>query len=194
MGMKAVQLILIADSTADGPALTNTTTGASIIEPNARQLIPGGFLGRIGQKLRLEAAGRISTVVTTPGTITFEFRLGPTANIIAATSPAFALNIVAKTNVTWRLVWDMEVRAVGITTSANLIHTGEWISEANVGAPLPAAGGATVGMIPASAPAVGTGFDCTVSNTSDFQADWSVANAANSIQCHTYALWALNMN
>ena len=54
--------------------------------------------------------------------------------------------------------------------------------------------GVTVGMLVASAPAVGTGFDQTVNNTSDLQAKWSIANAANSITVHTYALWALNMN
>jgi len=192
--MKLLQQVLIADSTADGAALVNTTTGASIIEPQARQLVPGGFLGRIGQKLILDAYGRISTVVTTPGTLTFEFRLGPTANIIAATSPAFALNTVAKTNVSWHLHWEMEVRAIGISTSANMIHQGYWASEAVVGAPVPGTGGSGILLIPASAPAVGTGFDMSVNNVADLQADWSVANAANSIQCHMYRLLALNMN
>lgn len=193
MGMEVWRPLLIAGSTADGTALTNTTTGASIIEPQARQLIPGGLLGRIGAKLRLEAEGRISTVVTTPGTLTFEFRMGPTSNIIAATTTAFPLNIVAKTNITWRLVWDLELRTVGISTSATLLHTAQWITEAYIGANTMATNGCGVAISPSSAPAVGTGWDSTVGNVADLQADWSVANAANSIQCHMYRLWALNV-
>lgn len=193
MGMKYIQEIMVADSTADGPALTNTTTGASIIEPQARQIIPGGELDRIGYKLELKAWGRVSTVVTTPGTLTFEFRLGPTSNIIVATSPAFALNVVAKTNVSWHLFWTMEMRSIGISTSATMLHQGYWMSEAVIGSPVPGTGGIGTHMIPASAPAAGTGFDMSVNNVADLQADWSIANAANSIQCHMYQLRAIKV-
>jgi hypothetical protein len=153
--------------------------------------IPANYLDKIGKRLRVEASGRISTVVTSPGTLTFEFRLGPTSNIIVATSPAFALNAVAKTNVTWRLYWDFVLRAIGASTSANLMHTGEWVSEAVIGSPLPTVGGAGSLLIPGSAPAVGTGFDSTVANVADLQAKWGTQNAANSIQLHTFDLWEL---
>lgn len=182
---------LLATAQTDGTALTNTTTGASIIPAAAKYRIPGNapLVSQVGRRMRITAGGRISTVVTTPGTLTFEFRLGPTANIIAATSPAFALNVVAKVNVTWRLEWDFVLRAVGAT--ANLMHMGAWMSEAVIGAPAASAGGAPALLIPASAPAVGTNFDSTVENVSDLQAKWSVANAANSIQVHQYDLWDL---
>jgi hypothetical protein len=137
----------------------------------------------------VEASGRISTVVTTPGTLTFTWRLG--GNLVAS-SPAFALNIVAKTNVTWWLRWAMTVRAVGTGTTANCMHTGFWASEAVIGSPLPTVGGSGVLLIPASAPAVGAGFDSTISNISDLFAAWSVANAANSIQVHQYRVMSPN--
>jgi hypothetical protein len=182
----------LVSSQADGTALSNTTTATSILSGQSKLLIPGGFLQNIGQELIVEASGRISTVVTTPGTLTFAFRLGPTANIAVATSPAFALNIVAKTNVTWWLRWALTVRALGTGTAANLMHTGFWASEGVIGSPVPGTGGSGLLLIPASAPAVGTGFDSTIDNLSDLFATWSVANAANSIQVHQYRLCSQN--
>lgn len=179
-------------SDVDGTALTNTTTGASIIPSLARWTMPPQWADFDGKMLHVQAAGRISTVVTTPGTMTFEIRLGPTSNIIACTSPAFALNTVAKTNVSWYLDWLLTIRARGSSTSANIMHQGTWTSEAVIASPLPAAGSSGTLLIPASAPAVGTGWDSTVSNILDLQADWSVANAANSIQCHMFKLVSLN--
>lgn len=190
--MPAGYVALLGAAQGDGTALTNTTTGASIIHPTGKVRIPGNYAGwKVGNRFKVTASGRISTVVTTPGTLTLEIRLGPTSNIIACTSPAFALNTVAKTNVTWLLEWHMRVATVGSGTAATLLHTGFWTSEAVIGSPLPSAGGAGTHMIPASAPAAGTGFDSTVENVFDLQADWSVANAANSILAHTCDLWDL---
>ncbi len=177
---------------SDGAALTNTITGASILPAAAKYTVGANTLQNIGQMLRLTAAGRVSTVVTTPGTLTFEFRLGPTSNIIAATGPAFALNTVAKVNVTWYLEWLFTLRSIGGATSATLMHSGIWTSEAVIGAPVPSAGGSSSLMIPASAPAVGTGFDSTVANVADLQAKWSIASVSNSIQLHQYSLESIN--
>lgn len=182
----------LVSAQSDGTALTNTTTATSILPSAARILLPGSFLSWIGQELIIEASGRISTVVTTPGTLTFTVRIGPTAAIACAVSPAFALNIVAKTNVTWNLKWALTLRSVGVTTAATFMHTGFWISEAVIGSPLPTVGGSGILSIPASAPAVGTGFDSTVNNILDLFATWSVANAANSIQLHQYRLFSPN--
>lgn len=190
--MPAGYAALLGAAQGDGTALTNTLTGASIIHPTGKVRIPGNSeIWKVGRRLRVTASGRISTVVTTPGTLTFEIRFGPTSNIIACTSPAFALNTTAKTNVTWVLEWDMRVTAVGASTSTTLLHTGVWTSEAVIGSPVPGTGGSGCLLIPASAPAVGTGFDSTVENVFDLQADWSVANASNSVLAHTCELWDL---
>jgi hypothetical protein len=142
--------------------------------------------------LRVRAAGRVSNIVTTPGTLTLRFKMGPTATIAAASSPAFPLNTTAKTNVTWILDWAFVVRSAGGGTAATLMHTGQWQSESYVGSPAASAGGPGTGMIPASAPAVGTGFDSTISNLVDLTAQWSVSNAGNSIQLHMYTLESMN--
>lgn len=182
----------LIEAQSDGTAHANSTTGASILPAAAKYTVPANFLDRPGKQLLIKAHGRISNIVTTPGTLTLEFRLGPTSNIIAATSPAFALNVVAKTNVSWYLEWLLTLRAIGGGTSANFMHQGYFMSESVIGSPAPSAGGVGVHMIPASAPAVGTGFDSTVANVADLQADWSVADAGNSIQLHGFSLISPN--
>jgi hypothetical protein len=179
----------LVEAQIDGAAHANTTTGASLLPAAARLKIPGGFLDKVGMQLKLIAAGRISTVVTTPGTYTFEFRLGPTSNIIVANGGAMTLSTTAKTNVAWYLEWILTLRAIGGSTSANFMHQGIWTSEA-AGATTVAGEAKTI-MLPQSAPAVGTGFDSTVDNIADLQGDWSVANAANTLTLHQYSLHAL---
>ena len=174
----------------DGTVLTNSTVATSIIPAAARFTLPNNFF-YIGKVTRFRAMGRISTVVTTPGTLTFSLRFGA-GPVIVATSDALALNIVAKTNVAWDLEWITTCRAIGGSTSANLMHNGRFMSEAVVGSPLVSVGG--VGTLPlvAAAPAVGTGFDSTAAQVVDLFATWSVANAANSITTHQFFFEDLN--
>ena len=174
----------------DGTALTNSTTATSILPPAAIFTLPNNFF-YIGKMIRIRAMGRISTVVTTPGTLTFSVRLGA-GPVIAATSDALALNVVAKTNVAWDLEWILTARAIGGSTSANLMHNGRFTSEAVIGSPLGSVGGAGTLALVNSAPAVGTGFDSTAAQKVDFFATWSVASASNSITLHQFALEDMN--
>jgi hypothetical protein len=183
---------LLVSQQADGTALNTSTTETSILSGQAKYTVPANFLSDVGQTLRIRAMGRISNIVTSPGTLTLRVKMGPTSTIIAATSGALALNIVAKTNVTWILDWDLTVRSVGSSTAATFMHSGSWQSESVIGSPAAGAGGASAHIIPASAPAVGTGFDSTVANVLDLTAQWSTSNAANSIQVHSFKLESLN--
>lgn len=170
----------------DGTALTNTTTATSILPAAARFNFPSNYL-KVGDHFKIFAAGRISTVVTTPGNITFDVRLG--ASTVIFNGGATALNVVAQTNSTWNLDVDLIVRAIGASTSATILGTGKWTSRASLNAP---AVGTTTGvgvvLLPDTAPVVGTGFDSTASNFIDLFATFSVANAANSITLHQYEL------
>jgi hypothetical protein len=188
MSMQTWQSVLISAQT-DGAALNTSTTETSILPGQAKLVLPANYLTYGGQALRIRAMGRISNIVTTPGTLTLRVKFG---SIAVASSPAFALNTTAKTNVTWILDWDLTLRSVGAGTSATFMHSGQWQSESVIGSPAAGAGGASSHIIPASAPAVGTGFDSTVSNIIDLTAQWSVSNAANSIQLHSYKLESLN--
>lgn len=181
----------LAEAQSDGAPLTASTTPTSLLPTQARATLPPGFFRNPGKALRITASGRVSNVVTTPGTLTLDVRMGPTANIIVFTGGAMALNVVAKTNVTWWLELILTCRQVGGGTSANLMGTGKWTSESVVGSPLPSAGGSGVLLLPSSAPAVGTGFDSTVAMVVDLFGTWSINNA-NSIQVHEYLLESLN--
>jgi hypothetical protein len=171
----------------DGPALSASTTPTSLLLGAAKKVLDPGFFEFIGQKIELIAQGRISTV-TTPGTLTLDFRLGA---VIVANGGAMTLNATAKTNVAWWLHWILTCRAIGNSTIANLMHQAWFTSEAVVGSPVPSAGGSGTLLLPASAPAVGTGFDSSAAQTADLFGTWSINNA-NSIQVHQYDLRSLN--
>lgn len=175
---------------ADGTAITNSTVQASIIPAENKWIFPAGWLqDQKVKKLKIKAFGRISNVVTTPGTLLFEVRMGPTSNIAVFAPAAFNLNTTAKTNVLWQLEIDMWLRTMGAGTAAAFMSAGSFTSESVVGA---AAGVAAEVKLPASAPAVGTGFDSSVANVFDLQAKFSVNTATTSIQTHGFELWSEN--
>ena len=180
---------MLAWDTSDGTAVSNTTTPTSILSGTEKPQMQPNYLNFVGAALRGEVFGRISTVVTTPGTLTLDIRFG---SVIVFTSPAFALNTTAKTNVSFLWEFDLSTRTIGTGTSATMFGHGRFSSEAVVGSPVPGTGGSGILLAPASAPAVGTGFDSTSAQTVDCFATWSIANASNSIQKHKYRLWSLN--
>jgi hypothetical protein len=177
----------------DGTALTNSTTPTSILPPAARLVLPTNFFF-IGKRLRIEARGRISTVVTTPGTLTLDVRLGSIATpIVVFNGGAMNLNTTAQTNASWELEATLTCRAIGNGTVANLMGVGSFASRALIGSPAVAAGSPGIAILPDTAPAVGTGFNSAdVTNVVDLFATWSIANASNSIQVHDYAVTDLN--
>jgi hypothetical protein len=193
MSLQTWQETLIASS-VDGAAVGNTTTPTSILggtgtgASQAKLTLPANFW-YVGRMMKLSAHGRVSNIVTTPGTLTIDIRFGA---VIVANGGAMSLNVVAKTNVPWILEWIMTCRAIGSGTTTNLMHQGSWTSESVIGSPLPTAGGAGTHLLPNAAPAVGTGFDSTASQTIDLFATWSVANAGNTITLHQYKVEALN--
>jgi hypothetical protein len=178
----------LINSAVDGPALSATTTQASIIPPESKLTLPGGFFSE-GTCLKMTAQGRVSNVVTTPGTLLFQVLFGATA-VFNNAAAAMNLNVVAKTNVTWWLEILLTCRAIG--ASGNLMGIGQWTSESVVGSPAASAGGSGTLFIPPSAPAVGSNFDTTVAQTVDLQAKFSVATAGTSLQVHEYKVEAMN--
>lgn len=176
---------LLAEAQGDGAALVSSTSETSLLPGAAKVTLQANFFDRIGKIIRMRAAGRISTVVTTPGTFTFRAKLG---SIAVFNSGAINLNTVAQTNGSWELIIEMVVRALGNSTNANLLGTGRWSSRAIVGAAAAAAGGVGEIILPDTAPAVGSGFDSTVDQVVDLTGQWSVSNAANSILLHQFAL------
>lgn len=174
---------VIASAYTDGPTLT-AAAAASALPTYVPTTIPAGYF-QIGRVLRLTASGRISCVVTTPGTARFDVRLGA---ITVFDTLAIPLNIVAKTNVSWYLEVLLTCRSVGTGTSATLFGSGYFLSEANINTAVPSTGPGPGGqLVPYNtAPVVGTGFDSTVANAFDFRFTQTVATG--SMTLHQFLL------
>lgn len=173
-------------SSASGTQILNSATQASIIPTNNKIVLGAGNLSDPGKTLKITAQGQVSCVVTTPGTLLFQVLFGA----IGVFSPAaFNLNIVAKTNVTWWLEILLQTRTVGSGTTATIMGVGNFTSEAVVGS---AANTTATVMLPASAPAAGSGFDSTAAQIVDLQAKFSVATATTALTCTHYKLESLN--
>lgn len=176
---------LLSVAAVDGAALASSTTETSLLPAAAKIALLRNFFERTGKRLRMYAAGRISTLVTAPGTFTFRVKFG---SIAVFNGGAMNLNVVAQTNASWELLIDLVVRALGDGTNANLLGIGRWSSRAIVGGPAAASGGVESIVLPDTAPAVGSGFDSTAEQVVDLTGQWSVNSASNSITLHQYAL------
>jgi hypothetical protein len=175
----------LISSQVDGAALGTSTTPTSLLPGAAKFQLPANFF-QIGRQLRLTAMGRVSNIVTTPGTLTLDVRFGA---VVVFNGAAMPLNTTAKTNVSWRMEALLTCRAIGSSTTANLFGFGNFTSESVSGA---IAGTANDVLMPASAPAVGTGFDSTSAQVVDLFGTWSISNAGNTITLHSYALESIN--
>ena len=187
MSMQSWQETLVTAQT-DGPTLT-AAAAASCIPTAARITLPNNFF-YIGRMLRVFAMGRISCAVTTPGTARFDLRLGPSGTIVAFDTGALNLNIVVKATVPWCLDIVLTCRAIGNSTSSNLIGIANFQSEAVILSPLPAVGGNGALLAPVGTPAVGTGFDSTAANVLDMFFTQTVATG--SMTLHQYKVTSLN--
>lgn len=172
----------------DGTALASSTARTSILAPAAKFTLPANLL-LIGTKLFVRAAGRISTVVTTPGTLLLDVGFG---SIVVFSGGAMNLNVTAQTNAAWQLEVELICRSIGASTVATMFGIGRFMSRAIIGSAAVAAGGTPNTLLPDTSPAVGNGFDSTASQVIDLSATWSVSNAANSIRCDSYELVLCN--
>ena len=177
----AVQVI--ASAYTDGPTLTAGAT-ASLLPTYVPTTLPAGYW-QIGRIWRITATGRISTIISTPGTARFDLRM---ASVTAWDSLAIPLNIVAKVNVPWYLEVLLTCRSVGSGTSGTLFGQGFWLSEDALLVPLPATGPGPGGnTLPYNtAPVIGTGFDSTAALAMDFR--WTQTAATGSITMHQFLI------
>ena len=171
--------LILSSAYADGAALTASITATSILHGSGKAALPAGAL-QLGSTIKATLRGRVSNIITTPGTLTFDMRFG---SVIISALGALNLNVAANTNASFELELIAVIRALGTGTAANAMVTARCTSRALVGAALVASGGDQVIILPDTAPAVGTGFDSTLAQAIDVFATWSLNNA-NSIQVH----------
>ena len=180
---------LIWWATADGTAVANTIT-ETIIFPDVP--IPGNYMAD-SRAIRITAKGRWSNVVTAVPTLTFAIRWGGVAGTILAQSPAIVTPATATTNAIWVLMADLQTRSNGSSGTIFCMATvlmGEdaaptFGTVTNYGVFIP------FGSAGAVAPAAAT-VNLTADTALSLTADWSAANAANTLTGHQYYGESLN--
>jgi hypothetical protein len=182
----------------DGFSLSNSTTATSLLggtagtiaSAQAKTTLPGSGFWSEGKMLRITFAGRLSNIVTTPGTLTLDVRLGA---VIAFNGGAMQMSSTAHTTVPIFGTILLTCRTIGGGTTATLMGQATVTSQA-LSLTAVADSTTTPATLPApnTTPAVGTGFDSTASQVLDFFGTFSIANAGNLLQLHQYAVEAMN--
>lgn len=188
MSFQSWQETIIAGAT-DGPTLTSAARASCI--PTANRLtLPSNFF-YIGRIIRFAMSGRISCVVTTPGTARIDICMGAAGTTVIFDTLALNLNIVAKTTVPWFFEGRLICRAVGNGTSTTFFpHGCTFQSEAVVGSPLPTVGGNGSLCVPVGTPAVGAGMDNTAASILDVFFTQTVGTGSFTV--HNYQVDVLN--
>jgi len=181
---------LVASQQAQGTLYNTYTTAKTVLNPQALWTVPAGFFANTGQAVTIDVAGGISNIVTTPGTVTFQVQMGPTANIVAFTTGAIQLNATAHTTLPFYLTIKLVVNSVGSGTNAKFLGMGtlSGVMFTLTAGQTDAVNTSGVYQVPATAPAVGTGWDSTVANIMDFWVGFSISNAGNGVQVATYTV------
>lgn len=175
---------------ASATLFTTYTTAKTVINPQALWTMPSNYLF-IGRKLRVRAQGAISNIVTTPGTINFQIKVG---SVAAFDTGAIQLNATAHTTLPFWLDIEATCRSVGSGTAATLMGQGRitgLMFTRTAGQTDDAQGHQTL-LVPQTNPAVGTGFDSTIANIVDLWAGFSISNAGNGVRIDQYSLEFLN--
>ena len=183
---KQTWMEVLVNSQSDGSALT-AAAAASCIPPAAKFTLPANFFDYVGKQLMIKASGRISSVITTPGTARFDVRFG--ATVVFDGLAALLDSVAAHTNVGWHLEILLTCRAIG--ASASLMGQGKWECEDILGVPATAPKGVLTAILPwNSAPAVGNTFDSTASQAVDLY--FTQTAATGSLTVHQYSLISMN--
>lgn len=164
-----------------GSALTATTTQTSLLAgvTGEQPTLPAGYFDRLGKSLYIDLRGKISNIVTTPGTLIITLNFKSAGGIDVWTTGALALNVLAKSGVAWKLSGEVSCRSIGSGTGATLFGLLDFESESYIGSGASASAGVASVLVPLTI-AAGAGFDSTSAQLIDIQAKWSLSNA-NSI-------------
>lgn len=182
---------ILATLQSDGPSLSNSAAATTILQSHAKKTLPPGYFDTIGKSVRITAFGRLSNIVTTPGTLQLDVRMGPTSNISVFSGGPMQLSSTAHTTLPWWMQIVLTCRSVGVsgTLFGQGVIMGQPLSLTAVADSTTTP--ATL-LLPNTTPAVGTAFDTTVASIVDLVATFSIANVGNLIQTHGYVLESLN--
>lgn len=176
-------------SQSQGPNLTASAVRTSIMPTTAKQTVPVQFFDRPGKMIRVSVQGRLSNIVTTPGTLTLDLTF---AAVQVWNSGAIQLSAIAHTTLPFWLDIVFTCRAIGAGTTANVMAAGLMASQCIIPAiGVVDAGSHNVLMVPNVTPVVSTGFDSTVLNAIDLFGTFSLSNA-NAIAVEQFAITEMN--
>lgn len=165
-------------------SMLTSATAVEGVADAAITLAPGFFYPQ--KKIRILFQAGVSNRVTGPDTFTINVMVG---SVIAFTTGAITLTTTAHTTIPlWGQI-DLTCDTGGNGTLAKLrgqaILMGQMIQQGGT-AGADSATLSNVVIAPNTAPALGTGFDATVSNVLDFAVAQSVSNAGNGFQLWEY--------
>lgn len=181
----------------DSPLQTTFTTAKSIFgvdgtdqSAHCKYTLPANFWVP-GKTMSVNLRGDMSNIVTSPGTVTFQFMLGA---VIAWTSGAINFSTTAHTTLPFWLDIDLTCQVGGAGTQAKLMGQGQIQSQciSNTAAADSVASSLPSLLLPNTTPAQGTGFDATAAQKVDIFVGFSVSNAGNGVRSRQYRLRAMN--
>lgn len=152
--------------------------------------LPPNFFDRPGKRITIEGQAGISNRVTGPDTFTMQIMLN---SVIAFTTGAITLTTTVHTTIPMWFNIQLTCRTTGNGTLATLM--GQALLRGQMVAMTSAAdnaAGTGWAMAPNTAPAVGTGFDSTISQTVDLFVAQSFSGAGNGFQIQQYAVYEEN--
>lgn len=187
MGNSVWRAPLVDNKGVAGAALTNTTTPTSLLPSTALITIAGGQF-KVGDKIKISIEAILSNVVTAAPTLTLDVRFGA----VSVFTAVMQLSTTVHSNVPCQAEITLEVKAVGASTSANMLGLMKATSQA---INLTAAADAGTGhpTILYGGVSVGTGFDSTAGGQLDLRGTWSAANGSNSVTVNKYIVELLNL-
>lgn len=179
------------DSIAASGTQVAATTTETIMCPDF--VFPARMM-EAGDAFKYTLFGDMSTVITTPGTITFRLRWGGVAGTVLAASGAFApSDTAASTTVSYCVEWYLVARTVGPAGSMFCMGKIEWNDYG--GANDDAAGliaNLNMKLAPVSAPAAVGSLDTTTAKALSPTVAFSVATAGTQLTNHIALLESLN--
>lgn len=175
---------------------TAVTSGAAITAAAATSMLPTDALytlpadyWELGRQLEIKAAGKLSTVITTPGTFRFDVRFG--ATVVFDGLAVLPDTAAAHTNVGWILNIFLTCVSVGSAAATTLMGHGTLVCEAVKGQGTAMPVGGVVANLPwNSTPAAGNGFSSKASQQVDLFFTQTVATGSITLQ--QYALISPN--
>ena len=177
---------LLMSSQVAGAALASSTSATSILPAHAKLTLPTNYFNDIGRPLIVHAQWKLSNIVTTPGTLILDIRLGGT---VVFNGAAMQMSTTAHTDVPWWWEVEMTLRAVG--SSANFMGASKFTCQAINISGADTTTSHPVLMAPNTVPTVGTSFDATALMQLDLFAKFSVSDAANAITLEQYKVFSL---